>query len=347
MHRLLFVLVFLTGYSISNSALAQDPGKARPKKVYCKCTVNGLPRGKFLSLTYGFHPQYSITTTDKSGNFNPPYNTRSIIKNNAHIEAKLKVPIINKPYLSIIAGFRYNKEQYKFSQPAINPLYRSLEDRDLRSIGVTLTILKPMLSNKFWILRLAGNFNGDYNSKTVSKTNYLKFSVSPALAWRKNDDFIYALGATYSYSFGRPLIFPTFGVNYNFNNRWSLESILPLFVKFRYGFNENFFWYNNLEVDGSSYRLDNTEASLSAYQSLHLHTSSLKYSTSLERQLVGWVWAGVQFGGIHNLSYNLTNSSSGRKDVIFKSRLRESFFGTISIYLVPPKKLYRKVAENL
>lgn len=345
----IIILFFILAITGTTSVFAQQDStgkKKKEKKVYCKCTIRGLPRGKFITARYEYRPNFKITTTDKTGNFGNNSNT---IKNNGRIEIKVKIPVINKPYLSIVAGLKYDKEEYNFKDPSATsyPLYKSLEDRALRSIGGSLTILKPMRSNKFWILRLNGNLNGDYGNNTVKKSKYLKFSVSPALAWRKNDDLSYALGVTYSYNFGRPLLFPTFALNYNFNDQWSLETILPLFVKLRYGFNENFYWYNNIEIDGASYRLNNTVASLTQYQSLHLHRSELRFTSSIEKQIVGWFWAGAEIGGVQNLSYNFTNSASGRKDIIFKNKIGTGFVANVSLFLVPPKKLYRKVTENL
>lgn len=343
-HTIGFVLLLLI---LNEQSFAQEAAtKTKAKKVYCKCTINGLPRGKAASFKYEYRPLYHINSTDKSGNFGNSSNT---IKNNGRLEIKIKVPIINKPYLSIIGGFKYNREEYNFKAlpDGSNPLYKSLEDRDLKSIGANLTVIKPSLSNKFWILRLNANLNGDYNKSPLSKANYLKFSVSPALAWRKNDDLSYAIGLTYSYAFGRSLVFPTFALNYNFNERWSVETILPLFLKFRYGFNENFYWYNNVEFSAASYRLNNSNAALAAYQSLHLYSSEVKISSSLEKQVVGWLWAGIELGGAHHFSYNLTNSNSSKKDVVFKSRISDGLLFNVNLFLVAPKKLYRRLTENL
>lgn len=339
---LLSFFLIITIQSFAQEAVT----KKKIKKVYCKCTINGLPRGKAASFKYEYRPHYNIATTDKTGAFGNSSNT---IKNNGRIEIKVKVPIINKPYLSIIGGIRYAREEYNFKAlpDNANPFYKSLEDRPLKSIGANLTVIKPSLSNKFWILRLNANLNGDYKDSPLKTSSYLKFSISPALAWRKSDDLSYAIGLTYSYSFGRSLVFPTFALNYNLNQRWSLESVLPLFIKFRYGFNENFYWYNNIEFSGASYRLNNTNAALATYQSLHLHTSELKFSSSLEKQLVGWLWAGAEVGGAHYFSYDLTNSNRSKKDVIFKSKIHTGMLASISLFLVAPKKLYRRLTENL
>ncbi len=332
---------------LSHKAIAQqNESKKKQKRAYCKCSIKGLPRAKALTLKYEYRPDYKITTTDKTNYYG---NSSGRIKNNGRIEFKFKVPVINKPYLSIIAGFRYNREEYDFKNISdkSNPLYKSLDDRDLRSIGANLTVLKPLRSNKFWILRINANLNGDYKDSRESKAKYLKFSISPALAWRKSDDLSYAIGITYSYSFGRPLVFPTFAIDYNFNERWTIESVLPLFIKFRYGFNENFYWYNNIEIDGASYRLNNTDTMLAKYQSLHLHRSEIKLSSSLEKQITGWLWTGAEIGVVHNFSYNLTNSNSGHSNIIFKNKIGDRLLFSASIFLVPPKKLYRRITENL
>lgn len=348
MYRILcfFLSTMLFSFMITGIAVAQDGKPKKVKRAYCKCTINGLPRGKAFSIKYEYRPNFKMSTTDKTGTYG---DSKGQIKNNGRLEVKLKIPVINKPYLSIIAGFKYNKEEYNFENISnqSNPLYKSLEDRALRSIGANITVLKPMRSNKFWVLRVNANLNGDYGSKNVKTSSYLKFSVSPALAWRKNDDLSYAVGITYSNSFGRSLVFPTVALNYNLNDRWNIESILPLFLKFRYGFNENFYWYNNIEIDGASYRLNNTDTMLSHYHSLHLHRSEVKVSSSIEKQLVGWLWAGFEVGGVHNFSYNLTNSASGSSNIIFKNKIRDRFLISASIFLVPPKRLYRKVTENL
>lgn len=341
----IFVSLFVFLVLISENTTAQNNNsKKKVKKVYCKCTIQGLPRAKGLSISYEYRPSYQIKTTDNTFISKPI--TNNTIKNNARLELKLKIPIINKPYLSIVGGFKYNKEQYKFKDVNTgNPLYKSLEDRDLRSIGGSITVLKPTHSNKFWVLKLSANLNGDYDNSTISKTNYLKFSISPALAWRKSDDLIYAVGLSYAYNFGRPALFPTFAINYNLNDRWSLESVLPVFIKTRYSINENFFWYNNLEVDGASYRLNNTEPVLAKYQSLHLHRSEIKLTSSIEKQITGWLWGGLELGGTHNISYNLTNSATRRSDIIYKNKVGDGLICRFSIFLVPPKKFYQRVIE--
>ncbi|MCG8399825.1 DUF6268 family outer membrane beta-barrel protein, partial [Bacillus atrophaeus] len=78
--------------------------------------------------------------------------------------------------------------------------------------------------------------------------------------WKKTEDLSWAIGVSYSYTFGRPLILPTFALNKNFNDRWGLEAVLPVLIKLRYAQNDNFYWFNGIEVNGASYRLNNTVA---------------------------------------------------------------------------------------
>jgi Domain of unknown function (DUF6268) len=334
----LLISLLLAGINI----LAQENNE--PQLQYCKPAVKGLPRGKALVVKYEYIPSYNITTTDKTGSFS---NSSNKITRNGRWDIKLKIPVINKPSLSIVAGLKYNTEQYHFSDlsGSPNPLYQSLEDRALNSIGANLLLIKPRRGNTYWILRVSADLNGDYDGSTRSKTDYLKFSVAPAIGWKKNDDLSYAVGISYSYTFGRPLVLPTFAINKNFNDRWGLEAVLPVLIKLRYTKNDNFYWFNGVEVNGASYRLNNTVPSLDNYQPLHLHRSEIRLTSGIERAIKGWLWIGAEAGFRHNLLYNLTNSASGRSGIIFKNKTNDGLLLNASIFLVPPKAFLRRLTE--
>jgi Domain of unknown function (DUF6268) len=305
-------------------------------KAYCKPAIKGLPRGKGLVIKYEYIPSYKITTTDETGNFN---NSNNKVTRNGRWDIKLKIPVINKPSLSIVAGLKFITEQYHFNNLSsnANPLCQSLEDRALNSVGASLLVIKPRRGNTFWILRVSGDLNGDYDNSTRSKTDYLKFSVAPAIGWKINDDLSYAIGVSYSYTFGRPLILPTLAINKNINGHWGLESVLPAFVRLRYAPDENFYWLNGIEVDGASYRLNNTVPSLASYQSLHLHRSEIRLTSGIETQIKGWLWIGAEAGFRHSLTY--------KSGIIFKNKINDGLFFNASVFLVPPKAFLRRLTE--
>ncbi|PKP13379.1 MAG: hypothetical protein CVU08_05745 [Bacteroidetes bacterium HGW-Bacteroidetes-3] len=329
----LTVLLFVFGYQLQ----AQIDTVKVAESEYCIPALKGIPVGKGASFEYQTMPNISIETHDKTGNYGDSKNT---IKNNSHIEAKLKIPIVDKPYLNILGGIKYTFEEYHFENldENSNPFYRSLEDKALKSIGANVTVIKPTKSNKFWILRANADFNGDYSgSNSGSLTDYLKFSISPALGWKVNDNFSYALGVSYNYRFGSPLILPVVAINKNFNEKWGIEAILPLFIKSRYIHNSGLNWLNTIEVDGASYKLNNLEPELGQFNNIHLHRSAIQFSTRIEKRLVGWLWAASEVGYNENLTYNVTNSNRSKKDIIFENTLKGGLLFNVSLFISPRK----------
>ena len=306
---------------------------------YCIPALKGIPIGKGASFEYQRMPNISVATKDHTGDYEDSKNT---IKSNSHIEAKLKIPIVNKSYLTILTGVKYTFEEFHFENlnENSNPFYRSFEDRALKSIGANLTIIKPTKSKKFWVLRASANVNGDYdNNSSGNLSDYLKYSISPALGWKVNEHFSYALGMSYNYRFGSPLILPVIAINKNFNDKWGIEAILPLIIKSRYIHNTGLNWLNTIEIEGASYKLNNIdESGLLHYNNIHLHRSALQFTTRIEKRIAGWLWVASEAGFQKNLTSNITNSNRAKKEIIFENTLKSNVLFNISLFISPRKK---------
>ena len=102
--NILVLLIFVCNYLL----LAQTDTIKVAENEYCIPALKGIPVGKGASFEYQIIPNIEIETIDKTGNFG---DSKGTIKNNSHIEAKLKIPIVNKPYLSILGGLKYTFEE--------------------------------------------------------------------------------------------------------------------------------------------------------------------------------------------------------------------------------------------
>lgn len=306
------------------------------KNTYCVPALKGIPMGKGASFEYQRIPTIAIETIDKTGNFVDSKNT---IKNNNSIDVKLKIPIIDKPYLTILGGFKYTFEEYHFANTTSNPFYTNLEDKGLKSIGANVIIIKPTRTNKFWIFKTNADLNGDYDRSSSSFNDFLKFSISTALGWKINDNYSLAFGISFNYRFGSPLLLPVVSYNRNFNEKWGIEAILPVFVRSRYQFNDGFYWLNTIEIDGGSYRLNNFSTEFSLYDNLHLHRSDIQFTTRVEKKIIGWLWVASEVGFRRNLTYNLTNSNKANDSVIFENNLKMALLFNISLFISPEKKI--------
>jgi Domain of unknown function (DUF6268) len=308
---------------------------------YCNPSVIGLPKPKALIFKYELLPLFSIHSTARQGIFG---NSDASLKRNRRWDLRLRFPIINKPSLTIAGGIKYSQEEFRFKNiNAVNyDFYKDLEDRPLKSIGLHFYVVKPTRTNKYFILRTSFDLNGDYNSKKFGKTEFLKFSITPLFGWKQNDNLSYAVGVSYGYTFGVPLVIPIFSFNKNFNCHWGIESILPISIKLRYTKNEKNYLYTGLELSGGSYRLDNEGTAFNAYQNLHLFRSELRFTINYERQIHDWLWLGLEAGWRHNIRFNLTNGARSTSDIIISNTLGEASIINASLFIVPPHSFIKK-----
>ena len=308
---------------------------------YCNPSVIGLPRTKALILKYELQPSYRIISTGKLGTYG---NSDEKINRNGRWDFRLRFPIINKPSLTVAAGIKYTQEEFRFANTKSNnyAFYKDMEDRPLKSLGLHFYVVKPTKGKKYFLLRASFDLNGDYTSRKIGNKDFLKFSISPLIGWKKNENFSYAVGVSYGYTFGVPLVIPVFSFNKNFNCNFGIESLLPVNVRLRYTRNEKNYFYAGLELAGSSYRLDNEGTAFADYNKLHLFRSELRSMITYEREIHDWLWFGIEAGYRHNLIFNLTNGPRALSDVIIDNKLRDAPLINASLFVVPPRGLLRK-----
>jgi len=312
------------------------------EREYCNPSVIGLPRAKAVIVKFELHPDYKIISTGKSGSFG---NSEGEIKRNRRWDFRVRFPIVNKPSLIIAGGLKYTNEEFRFSDlSGVNsyPLYQHLEDKPLKTAGIHFYVVKPTKNKKYFILRTSFDLNGDYGSDKFGKKEFLKFSITPLIGWKQNDNLSYAVGFTYGYTFGKPLIVPVFSYNKNFSCHLGIESVLPISLKLRYTKNEKNYLYTGLELAGASYRLDNEGTPFADYNKLHLFRSELRYTVNYEREIHDWLWFGIEAGYRQNLRFSLNNGPRTRSDVIISNKLKGSALINASIFMVPPQKFMKK-----
>ncbi len=327
-------LALVAFFGLSGWAFAQESMLVCTDSSFCIPSVIGLPRSKGLEIKREIVRDYRITSTaiDGSGS------AEAEIQRNRRWEMTLRVPILNKPGFKMAAGFKYFVEEYNFEdKESISfPFYQNLEDRPLRSLRGTLYLVKPTRTNKYFLLRLTGGFNGDYRNSLDDNERYLRFSISPLIGWKRTDYLSYALGFAYNYSFGRRTIYPLFAYNRTFNNHWGVESILPVSIKLRYNTtNQKNYFFLKTELNGANYNvhLDPNQAS-----TRYLEKSEVRFLLNYEREIHDWLWFGVEAGVRQNINFDLTDSPEINARVITENNLNIAFVYNMSIFVVPPRK---------
>ena len=262
------------------------------------------------------------------------------VRLNRRWEVKLRFPLILKPNFKLAMGLQYFHEEYRFEGFPSNeyPFYQVLEDKPLRSIGTALYMVKPWLGNRYFIMRVGINFNADADLGDMLDGDFLKFSVAPLIGWKKDPYTSLAVGIAYSYDFGRQNIYPVFSYNRTFNNRWGLESILPLNAKLRYTASEKSLFYATVELNGAAYNIRLDDPSFPEDRDLLLRKSEIRFLLKFEREIHDWLWFGVEAGMRSNFRFDLHDGLRRNADLLINNDFNSALLMNLSIFIVPPRK---------
>jgi hypothetical protein len=314
---------------------------------YCNPRVNGIPPPTGISLSYERVMDYRIQTTS---NVDYLEDGEGEVNYNRRIKFKLKVPIINKDRFKLTYGFHYSHEEFRFEKPEElkYSLYKSLENKPLKSLGNNLYFMFPQKNNTFYAFQVNFHLNGDYYRSDMNLTDFLKISAGPIWGKKPNDNVMYGFGFAYSYTFGDPSITPLIAYYQTFNDHWGIEAMLPLEAKLRYNMNKKSIWYLGAEARGASYNIGLDDPALQHKRSVELRHSEIKFKFSLEQEIYDFLWLSLQAGYRYNLNFNLAESNHNRsatnffeREYIAESQLEDAFFFNVSLNIKPPKKWYK------
>lgn len=327
-------IIFFTG--LSTQLIAQESVVNCDDSTFCIPSVVGLPRTKGIVIKREVVHDYHIRSTSAEDYGN----SIGEVRRNRRWEMKLKAPVILRDGFKMAVGFKYFVEEFNFEdlEDPEYPFYKNLEDRSLKSIRGDVFMIKPSKGNKFYILRVSVGLNGDYTTKSAPTSDFLRFTASPLIGWKKNDYVSYAVGAAFSHNFGRRSLYPIFVYNKSFNNQWGFESILPVEVKLRYStLNLKNFFYFKAELNGANYsiRLPGED------ELLYLNKSEVRTLLSWEREIHDWLWFGIEAGARFNIDFDLTMSPKSNAEVVVGNSLNEALVFSVSLFAVPPRKLLK------
>ena len=342
---LLFV-IFISEFSL----LAQD------KVIHTKYDWNPsvIGGGPVRALEVSYH---SNSTFDVNSISNLYGKGKGKVDYNRIFKTKLRFPLLLKEKLILAGGLEYSDEESHFKGDPKNtyPLYQSLNDKNLKSIGGNIYLMTQLKKNRFLIFRISAKLKGDYwkeHIRNVNKYTFLKMELSPVIGWKVNSKKLWGVGMAYSYTFGDPMLYPIFVYKHSFADKWGIEAFLPARIKLRYQASKLCFINTKVKLHGGSYSIhfDNTE--LSDFKTLELRRADVNFSLEIDKGITDWLWASVEYGYRANLNYDVTNrnntfSLSGSKltneNSIIDSYAGGGMFFNFSVFIAPSKSLLKKI----
>lgn len=316
-------------------AQAQQP-ETETLEEYATPGVRGMGRSRGVVVGYERVPQFDIDSeardsrvTDGSGH----------VDRNNKFDFRAFAPLMNKPQDKLILGVNYNMEEFNFDNesPDAYPLYRYLEDKDLKSLGVQLAFLHSLNERNFYLVRVKGELNGDYTRDDINISDYLKLTVDLAYGWKKTPDYALGIGVQMGYTFGRRRIYPGILYNRTYNDKWGVESIFPANARVRYNLDEKTLLYGGYRLEGASYNLFASGGPLAEFKELELRRTDIKALLRVEREIYDFLWFSVE-GGFRQYFRNRVFGEVGSRDEIIDNDLAGAPYIGVEVYLVPPRK---------
>jgi hypothetical protein len=280
---------------------------------------------------------YRITSDGSDAGFGT---SKDEVQFNKRWQFKLRFPVILKPGFKLAMGLEYFKEEYHFEGYPENdyPFYQSLDDKPLRSIGTTFYLVKPWLGNRYFMMRIGTKFNGDEGLGNLIDADKLRISMAPLIGWKKNPYTSCAVGLAYSYDFGRQRVYPILSYNHTFSNRFGLESIIPLEIKFRYTLSEKNLFYASSELNGTTYNIQLDDPCFPEGQDYYLRKSEVRFLINYEREIHDWLWFSIEAGFRSNMTFELVDGITRNANTVIDNDLNGAFLLNASIFVVPPRK---------
>lgn len=313
-----------------------DSAAVNPKdKEYANPSVLGMSRSKGIIIKYEAQPEFGI----KSYSSNPEIgNKEADVQRHTRLDIKAYAPLLNRPHFKLILGFNYFFEQFSFdATPPSYDFYKNIQDRNLKTIGSQLVLLRPINYKNYMVFRLKGDLNGDYTSHRLSFAKYLKSTFETIYGWKRNANLAYGVGVQLGYTFGRQTVFPVFMYNRTYSPKWGIELLLPARAQVRYNDSDKSIFYGGIGLDGASYNIS-TNPEVVGLGTLELRRSEARARVRWEREIYDFLWFGLEAGYRVNIQLNAFEGEGRTAKRIIKNHLKDASLVSAEIFLVPPRR---------
>lgn len=315
-------------------------------KSFCSSKILGITPSKLVSVGYDFQPSYTLTTNEGLAN------ERDMDINSTHgVRLSALFPVISKNNIIVSLGARYMESHYSFDNPdqiENDPLGNSLQRSGaLRSMGVGLTIFKPLNDRHFLLYVASHDLNGDYWLDELQPLKYMKHSITGIFGWKTSERRQIGVGFARTYRVGELNYLPV--LLYNFtakNEKWGIEAVFPARAHYRRRFSPTSLLRLGYELEGASYRLQNRRGQFAdeegrPYEDIELRRSELRFQVIYERSLSGFIWIALQAGYRYNYNYNVDDGEFfrgffGDQTYVMENALTNPLYFNVSLNLVSP-----------
>jgi hypothetical protein len=353
----LLLLVFFPGFLFAqpdSTAAAEDYSQYENldfadagAKRYCTSKVLDLSPQKLISIGYDFQGPYKL---EEAGNRNTNFDFSSGER------LQLNIPVVSRNSIIVQAGLNYAAQRYSGTADSTAVLGRNLLDKGLNTLGLNLTVFKPLNEKRFLLFQGSSDLNGDYSFNKLLPLKYMKYSAALVYGWKMHERLMYGFGLSRTYRVGEMNYIPVFLYNYTAPNRkWGAEVLFPARAHYRRTFSSRSLLLLGYELEGQSYRMNidgnfpyqnfgNPLSPETLINGAELRRGELRIRAVFERSIKNFIWISAQAGFRYNYSFNVDEVPSGDffrgffgdQTYGMENLLGNSFYSMVSINLVSP-----------
>lgn len=303
--------------------------------------IDGMPLPKGVVITTEQARNFSLNSSFEQGDSSNSDRVSSLTS----ARIKLNIPLINNDRFKLITGLKYYQDEYRFKQPEelSNFYHMGLEDKHIKTIGMSFYGLKTTLGQHYWAARLSVKLNGDFVAQTLN--SHMKSGLTLMYGKKSNRFKTWGMGLSYSNSFGVSSVYPVWFHKERYTNKFAIDLLLPVYAKLYYlPSNKKNVLYLENRLEGDNYNLN-----FEAYPGtpLYLEKANVYSRLVYEREIHDFLWFSMSAGYQFNVRYNLSSSDlffdrtpnpNNRTALLIESNVKPVPVVRLGLFLVPPRK---------
>ena len=264
---------------------------------------------------------------------------RNEVERDRLVKAKAIVPVFIKNGHLVCVQLKYYQQRFIFDLedwPTDNDLYLHLDTEVFTNAGARAFYKRDLENGRELVIAAGAEIKSDQIAWNQNTSKYL---LSGVYKWKTSGGSKLGLGLMANHVMGLSNVLPLFFYEQKLGPKWTLDLSLPKSISTRYRANEKNVLLAKTQFTGWRYNLTNALEDEPA--NLTLRKADLQFSLSWEHEIHDWLWFGVDAGYTKNLTYYLANPGDRGRDALIDIRPKDAFFTKFSIFLVPPRKMYR------
>lgn len=334
----LWVLLVLTRFAFAQGLegpIEDEIDLVTESCIFCKPGVINKSKSKGVELAWTPSLSRNFVPTDATDRQNSRLN---------HVDEfkfKFKIPIVNAESIKALLGFEHGWDQFNFNQIGGEQanFFDNLDGRTLKYNKFTAYFTKSINYRYYFIFRVRASFNGDYDNFVQTDSRYSTYSATGIFGVKPSPDLEYGFGLSYSNGFNRIRVLP-FGVyNRTFNEKWGIETILPVQILGRYNVDSETILLFGAEFTSRRYSIDNYIPGEEFAEILNIRNAGINSVVSLERKLFSWVWMNAKIGYHVPFSSRIDNLSVPEDSFRFRQGTHPFF--KVGIFITPDKEFIK------